>query len=617
MRFGADTILEDLSFCLEDADRIGMIGVNGAGKTTFLNTLVGQKTPDAGELFVKKNIRIGYLKQNSGLDSANTILEELRHVFDDVLACEARMREIEASLAQSPDAALTREYDRLQTMFEARDGYQLDVKIRRVLFGMGFAERDIDTPVGVLSGGEKTRLAIAKLLLEEPELLILDEPTNHLDFVTLKWLEDYLAGYRGAVLIVSHDRYFLDRTISKVWEIEDRHLHTYRGNYSSYKQQKAERIKTQLREYEKQARSIEKMEDYAQRNMARASTSKSAKSRLALLSHIERIEKPKTRVKTPHFVFPVQHKSGNDVLVCEHLNVCVGKEKQCIVQDVSFEMKRAQRLAVIGKNGTGKSSLIKTLAGIFPLVSGNFVWGKGVSIGYYDQENKDLCARKSILQEVWDRFPAELEYDIRGLLGQVLLTGEDVFKEISVLSGGERAKVGFAILMHAGYNVLLLDEPTNHLDLAARESLEEALQSFEGTLIFVSHDRYFINTLAQRILEIDNSKAVLYEGGFDSYTAQKETAVQTSCTPPEEKKPNNKKRARAQMAQKRDALARIEKQITQLESDEQELLAAMRTYSDDYEKLQALTLQLEQNKSEHEAAMEQWTELMEWLEAEQ
>ena len=430
--YGDTVILEHITANINAGERIGLIGANGAGKTTLLNTLTGRLHPEEGNVIHKSDLSIGYLEQNSGLVAENTIIEEMRSVFADAIAAGEKMREIERAMKADPQSVrLQKEYADAQAAFEAKDGYQIEVNIKKILNGMGFADKSYETNIATLSGGEKTRLAIAKLLLTGPELLILDEPTNHLDFKTLVWLEDYLNSYKGAVLIVSHDRYFLDRLAERIWEVEDAELTEYKGNYTQYKQLKAEYVSFQLKEYEKQSRQIAHMEDYVARNLTRASTAKSAQSRVKKLSSMERIKKPRTHVKTPSFSFDFNLRPVTDILTVTDMPLLVGEEQKKLAEHVSMELKRGQKAAVIGANGTGKSTLVKRIyAASKNAGDPDIAFGKNTVVGYYDQENKNMTPTKTVLAEIWDAYPSLLEYGARGMLGRVLITGENVFKRL-------------------------------------------------------------------------------------------------------------------------------------------------------------------------------------------
>ncbi|MDO4744558.1 MAG: ABC-F family ATP-binding cassette domain-containing protein, partial [Clostridia bacterium] len=447
----------------------------------------------------------------------------MRKVFEDVTNAEQDMRRLEVEMSAISDHTsdeyrqISARYANRQAYFDSRDGYNIDVKIKTILNGMGFGDKDMDTVISTLSGGEKTRLAMAKLLLEEPELLILDEPTNHLDFKTLKWLEDYLVSYSGAILAVSHDRYFLDKTVSHIYEVERGKLYSYVGNYSKYLPQKAERKQREQKEYEIQQAEIAHMQEYIDKNMARASTSASAKSRLKALEAMDILEKPDGDLKSMKLRFEHTKDPYKDVLTVKDLDIAVGEPPLTICRNINLDVKRGEKIAIIGSNGIGKSSFLKIVQGLIPNHKGTFEWGKNVTLSYYEQENLNLNPDKIALDELWDRFPETPEAEIRRVLGNVLLTKDDVFKPVKVISGGERAKLAFCIIMLEKSNVLILDEPTNHLDLSSKEVLEAAMSDFGGTILFVSHDRYLLNKVPDKIVEITENGADIYSGNYDDY----------------------------------------------------------------------------------------------------
>ncbi|HHY52356.1 MAG TPA: ABC-F family ATP-binding cassette domain-containing protein, partial [Clostridiales bacterium] len=475
--FGAAPVLRGVSARIEDADRIGLIGRNGAGKTTLLNILYGSLEPDGGTV-ARADKTIGFLRQNSGLSSGNTIWEEMRSVFAPLLEAEWELRALEQQIAQTPVedpdySRLTARYAHLQGLFEQRDGYLIDVKIRTVLSGMGFADTDPQTPVEVLSGGEKTRLAICKLLLEQPELLILDEPTNHLDFRTLNWLEDYLLGYKGALLVVSHDRYFLDKICTSIWELENHELITYPGNYSRYVVLKEERLERQQKEWEIQQRQIAEMEEFIARNIVRASTTARAQSRRKALEKMELVERPRPPARPPKLRFTYRREPVKDVLTVENLTLTVGEgmERRTLCSRLNFHVTRGEKIALVGANGIGKTTFLSALVGLVTPQSGRIEWGVNTEVSYFEQEEFGLHSNKTALDELWDRFPQKTEQELRTVLGNMGLTGDAVYKKVGELSGGERAKLKFAILTLRCGNVLVMDEPTNHLDLASKEAL--------------------------------------------------------------------------------------------------------------------------------------------------
>lgn len=626
--FGDTLIFDNVTASIEDGDRIGLIGANGIGKSTLLNVLCGQLAPDEGSVSVTNGVHIGFLRQNSGLSRENTVYEEMRSVFRELLEMEERLALLERQIAACTAhderyRALCEEYSDLSAYFEARDGYHIDVKIRTVLNGMGFEEKNDDLCINALSGGEKTRLALAKLLLEEPELLVLDEPTNHLDFRTLMWLEDYLQGYKGGIVVVSHDRYFLDRMVTKIWELENRKLYTYPGNYTRYKTLRAERIKQEMRAYEAQQNKIASMREYAERNIVRASTSNMAKSRLHQLEHIEVLERPVERTPVPHFSFTYSRRPVKDLLAVRGLTLWVGEDgnRVRLSGPIDFEVKRGDKVALIGPNGTGKSTLLKTLLGLLPK-DGEVIWGGNVQTAFYEQENRQLNPGRTALEELWGQYPLMAEYEIRGLLGQVLIRGEEVYKKIGVLSGGERARTAMALLMLRHANTLILDEPTNHLDLQSKEALEEALREFDGTLIFVSHDRYFLNTIPNRIFELSADGLSQYNGNFDFYLEEKKKRElqQARQAPPAGKaeRPtayHRSKQERAEQAKRKQRFAKLETMIEETEADIAALEAEIADpdTARDYEKLSALCAALEEKKDRHEEILAEWTELSELI----
>ena len=625
--FGDKLILDNVSFSIEEGERIGLIGVNGAGKSTLLNLLTGKYEADSGEIARGSTLSLGYLEQNSGLESGNTILDEMLSVFAPLLKAEEELRRLEGEMSSlSHDdprhEALAADYARLTAEFEAGDGYLIRVKISTVLNGMGFPEELYSREIGSLSGGEKTRLAMAKLLLEQPTLLILDEPTNHLDFKTVMWLESYLASYKGALLLVSHDRYFLDRLVNRVWEIERHRLFDYPGNYTKYKVLKAERTEAQKKAYDKQQAQIASMQDYAERNIARASTSNSAKSRLHRLANMELIEKPFGEQKTPTFRFTTSTAPVKELLTVKDLSLVVGEgeSKKELAKGVNFEVRRNEKAAIIGANGIGKSTLLKSILELLPQ-EGNIKWGRGVTRSYYDQESAQMEGENTALEELWRRFPTQLESQIRGLLGRVLITGDNCYKKVKVLSGGERARLGFAIMMAEGRNTLVLDEPTNHLDLASREELEKALGEYDGTLIFVSHDRYFLNAIPTKIIELDENGVTTYPGNFEDYLAAKEKERQRAAVaaPPPPKRSEKgesyyrSKQQRSEEAKRRRRLTELEALSETLDEKVAELEAAIADPENaaDFVKLQELCEELEATRLAHDEALEEWLLLSE------
>ena len=526
-RFGGETLFTGVNFEIKKRARIGLVGRNGAGKSTLLKILADIDPADEGRVMARKDLTIGFLDQHGGLESDSTIWEEMLTVFHPLIAMEERMRVLEeqmGELAQKNEVEtdnLLKDYHRLQESFERQNGYAYKSEIEMILQGFSFFKDDYDKPINHLSGGQKTRLALAKLLLEKPNLLILDEPTNHLDIDTLYWLENYLMNYSGALVIVSHDRYFLDKLTTETYEMSYGGINYYRGNYSYYLKEKAKDLEKQERDYEKQQKEIAKMEEFVERNIARASTSRRAQSRRKQLEKIDRIDKPFGDERTAFFSFNPERETGDIVLQSEDLAIGY-TEGEALSRGIDLDIRKGDAIALIGPNGIGKSTLLKTIIGKIKALQGEFHFGSKIDLGYYDQEQQDLDASKSVLKEVWDDHPLMDEERIRTFLGSFLFTGEDVEKSIASLSGGERARVSLAKLALNHDNFLVLDEPTNHLDIDSKEVLENALIDFQGTLLFVSHDRYFINRLATKVIDIGPDGTTLYLGDYDYYLHKQE-----------------------------------------------------------------------------------------------
>lgn len=635
--FNGQALLKDINFTVEDREAVGLIGINGCGKSTLLNIITGSegydKTPEGlGSMNIAGKASIGFLRQNSGLNSELTIGEEMKNAFAPLLETLDKMKVLEKKMADGGDIdSISHEYAELSSYFEARDGYRIDVKIKQVLNGMGFGSTPTDRVISTLSGGEKTRLALAKLLLEEPNLLILDEPTNHLDFETLMWLEDYLKGYKGAIIIVSHDRYFLNKVCTRICEIEQGRLTSYRGDYSSYLVQKKMNSERQLKEYEAQQKEIAKLEDYVAKNLVRASTSKMAKSRQHMLDRIERIDKPLMYSKPPKIKLEYDIEPTKDIVRVVDCPLVVGEgaDKKELIKSLTMNVRRGEHVAIIGANGIGKTSILKLIQGIIPHEGGNISWGGNVKISYFEQEHAILDPHKTVLEEIMDRYPRLSEQQARSVLGAVLLTGENVFKPISVLSGGERAKLCFAIMALNRGNVLVLDEPTNHLDLSTKEVLEDALAEFGGTIILVSHDRYLLNKVASRIIEIKHDEVNSYEGNFDAYSeavnAARQLKMQSEAEikrAEEEKaykenkaKQYRSKEQRAADAQKRNRIRELEKEIEDTEVLIFELENAISDpeIASDYSKMSEKCKELEEAKTALDQKMDEWAELSDQL----
>ncbi|MNS17115.1 putative ABC transporter ATP-binding protein YheS [compost metagenome] len=526
--YGTTNILEGIGLQILERDRIGLVGVNGAGKSTLLQILAGEMSYDSGQIFKAKETSIGYLAQNSGLQSDRTIWEEMLYVFNPLIETEAELRRMELEIANPKSAEnekafedLLERYARKSDWFKDHGGYEMETRIRSVLHGMGFGSFPPDTLISTLSGGQKTRLALARILLQAPDLLMLDEPTNHLDIQTLTWLEDYLRSYSGALLIVSHDRYFLDRLVTAIVEIERHQSKKYTGNYSRYIELKAAEYESQMKQYEKQQDEIARLEDFIQKNIVRASTTKRAQSRRKALDRMEVLDRPLGDLKKASFSFEAEIMSGKEVLQVDQLAYSFDKEKP-LFQNVSFDLRRGETVALIGPNGIGKSTLLKMLTGDLKMTSGRINWGTKVKLGYYDQEQTHLNPKNTVLEELWSAFPHIEEARIRSVLGNFLFSGEDVLKRVAALSGGEKARVALAKLMLLKANMLILDEPTNHLDLYSKEVLEAALMEYDGTLLFISHDRYFLNKMAERIVELHPNGAEPYLGNYDDYLEKKQ-----------------------------------------------------------------------------------------------
>lgn len=644
--YNGNTVLDNVALTIEDNDRIGLVGVNGCGKSTLLRIITGaeepetQPEPNVARVAITKSASIGFLAQNTGLDRSSTIIEEMTSVFSWLLKIGDELRELEKTMA-SPEAhsdekrfaEISEEYARKTAIFESNDGYLINVKINKVLNGMGFGTETYDRVISTLSGGEKTRLALSKLLLENPNLLILDEPTNHLDFNTIMWLEDYLKDYKGALLIVSHDRYFLDKLTTSTCEIERGRLKRYKGNYSAFTKLKEADVIRQMKEYEAQQEEIAKLQDFIDRNLVRATTSNMAKSRIKKLEAMELIEKPVTNTKSAKIKFEYDIAPPIDVLTVKNIDVSVGSgyDRKTLVDNLSFEVKRGEKLGIIGSNGIGKSTLLKIIQHILPCSHGSVEWTKNIKISYFDQENSQLDFNKTVMEEVHSRYRTMSDLEIRSVLGSVRMVGENVFKPISVISGGERAKLCFAIMMLERGNVLILDEPTNHLDIDTKEVLEKALCDYDGTIIFVSHDRYLLNRLATRILEITPDSVESFNGGFDEYmevkrakqlAAEKQLEIQKAEKAKQEAaeksvKAYRSKEQRSADAKKRNRIRELEKEIEKLEAEMQALQEEMASpeVCQNYQLMQEKCAEFEQKKLLSAEYSDEWLMLSEEMES--
>ena len=637
--FGERIIVKDGSFHIEDREKVAFVGVNGAGKSTILKMIIGEEPTDSGNIVLTKGKTIGYLAQQQNLISGNSIYEELKTAKADIIKLEEQIRTIEHELkGLSGDELQNRlnTYNRLMSEFESKNGYAYESEIIGVLKGLGFQENEFSKEASTLSGGQKTRVSLGKLLLTKPDILLLDEPTNHLDLNSISWLETYLLNYPGAVFIVSHDRFFLNRVVTKVVEIDQGHLRMYDGNYKDYAEKKRQLRDAQMKEYLNQQREIKHQEAVIEKlkSFNREKSIKRAESREKMLDKIERIDKPMDSTQEMHFELNPSCISGNDVLTVEHLTKRF--ETQTLFSDISFEIKRGEHVAIIGDNGTGKTTLLKILNQVLDADEGAFTLGSKVKIGYYDQEHHVLHDSKTIFEEISDDYPTLTNTQIRNTLAAFQFTADDVFKLIRDLSGGEKGRVSLAKLMLSEANFLILDEPTNHLDITSKEILEQALNDYTGTILYVSHDRYFINQTASRILELVNQTFVNYIGNYDYYLEKKEeltakyapvspeTSVNSKVTNPntfsESQEPfgqklswQEQKEAQARERKRKNDLKKAEERISVLETRNQEIDELM-TQEDIYSnsvKCQELAIEKSSNEEELETLYEQWADLAE------
>lgn len=629
--FVDNTVLENISFHIEDHEKAAIVGINGAGKTTLLRIITGQLNADTGLVTLAKDKSLGYLAQDAAVDSKNTIYDELLSVKQDLIALELRMRELEHQMHASAESGLEeimRQYTLVTHEFENRNGYAYKSLVVGVLKGLGFTEDEFAKNIGTLSGGQKTRVALGKLLLQEPDIILLDEPTNHLDMQSIGWLENYLLNYKGAVVIVSHDRYFIDRIATKIIEIDQSKAITFTGNYTDYGKKKEQLRQAALNAYLNQQKEIRHQQEVIEklRSFNREKSIKRAESREKMLNKIDVLDKPSSVQTDMKLKLTPKKVSGNDVLMAEHLSKAYGNH--ILFEDVNFQINRGEHVAIIGDNGTGKSTILKIINKLVSPDAGIVRLGSNVEIGYYDQDHQLLHAEKSLFEEISDAYPHLTNTEIRNVLAAFLFTSDDVFKKISSLSGGERGRVSLAKLMLSNANLLILDEPTNHLDIMSKEILEDALSSYEGTVLYVSHDRYFINRTAHRILDLTNQTLMDYNGNYDYYLEKRDimmnllkkpemtTCASTSNIKNETDKKSDwkaQKEEQAKQRKKENDLKRCEEQIAQLEAELQDIESEMcdPTVATQMFRLQELTHKQQELKLKLDNLYEQWETLAE------
>ncbi len=633
--YGAETILANIKLEVQTKDRIALVGRNGAGKSTLLKIIAGELSHDGGEIIKPKDVSIGYLAQNTGLETSLTIWDEMLTVFTHLQQMETKLRRLEQEMGKEENFSneaiyerLLTDYDQLQLDYKDQGGYQYEADIRSILSGLGFPVETHQTTISTLSGGQKTRLALGKLLLTKPDLLILDEPTNHLDIETLTWLEQYLQGYPGAILIVSHDRYFLDKLVTQVYEISNKESRRFVGNYSKYLDLKSALYEQDMKRYEKQQDEIAKLEDFVQKNIARASTTKRAQSRRKQLDRMELLTRPLGDSKSASFHFDIEKQSGNDVLQVK--DATIGYDEDPIIEHVTMRLTRGDSVALVGPNGIGKSTLLKSIVNKLPLLHGDVSFGSNVSVGYYDQEQANLTSSKRVLNELWDEYPLQPEKEIRTILGNFLFTGDDVLKPVSSLSGGQKARLALAKLMMQKSNLLILDEPTNHLDLNSKEILENALIDYPGTLLFVSHDRYFINRVTTTVVELSTEGAQEYLGDYDYYVEKKNEMIERAAFEQQEQQEQQENQAPVQKTVAQEKLNYLEekerkqlerqrtRKIEELEQNIVQFEEEIATLEDqlclpeiyaDYEKASEITTKKQTLQEQLDACMTEWEEL--------
>lgn len=630
--YGAETILANIKLEVQTKDRIALVGRNGAGKSTLLKIIAGELSHDGGEIIKPKDVSMGYLAQNTGLETSLTIWDEMLTVFTHLQQMETKLRRLEQEMGKEENFSnaaiyekLLTDYDQLQLDYKDQGGYQYEADIRSILSGLGFPVETHQTTISTLSGGQKTRLALGKLLLTRPDLLILDEPTNHLDIETLTWLEQYLQGYPGAILIVSHDRYFLDKLVTQVYEISNKESRRFVGNYSKYLDLNSALYEQEMKRYEKQQDEIAKLEDFVQKNIARASTTKRAQSRRKQLDRMELLTRPLGDSKSASFHFDIEKQSGNDVLQVK--DATIGYYQEPIIEHVNMRLTRGDSVALVGPNGIGKSTLLKSIVNKLQLLHGDVAFGSNVSVGYYDQEQANLTSSKRVLNELWDEYPLQPEKEIRTILGNFLFTGDDVLKPVSSLSGGQKARLALAKLMMQKSNLLILDEPTNHLDLNSKEILENALIDYPGTLLFVSHDRYFINRVTTTVVELSTEGAQEYLGDYDYYVEKKNEMIERAEFEQQEQQENQapvqktvaqeklnylEEKERKQLERQRTRkIEELEQNIVEFEEEIATLedqLCLPEIYAD-YEKASEITTKKQTLQEQLEACMAEWEEL--------